>query len=110
MKGGGRGWVLWLAGLFVALVVAGAISLHASSSPDGLEWVAEELGFADAAADHALGEGPLADYHLSGVADERVAGGAAGVAGAVVVLVLATGLAWAVRRRSPGARRETGSS
>lgn len=106
-----RGWLLWLAGLVAALVLAGGISFYASASPDGLEWVAEEIGFAEAGGDHALGDGPLADYQLAGVEDERLAGGLAGVVGTAVVLVAASGLVWAVRRPRPhaGAPRETGT-
>lgn len=106
-----RGWLLWLAGLVAALVLAGGISFYASSSPDGLEWVAEELGFAETAADHALGDGPLADYQAAGVEDGRISGGLAGVAGTAVVLAVASGLVWAVRRpRTPAvAPRENGT-
>ena len=43
----------------------------------------------------------MADYRAKGVDDDRVAGGVAGIAGAVVVLVLAGGLAYVVRRREP---------
>ena len=93
---------LVLAGLLlVALVLAGFLSFYASSSPDGLERVAEDHGFLDTAEEHAAAEGPMADYQAKGVDDSRLSGGAAGIAGALVVLVLAGGLTFALRRRDP---------
>ena len=85
--------------LATALLLAGVVSFYASGSPDGLERVAEDKGFSGTASEHATGEGPMADYRTKGVDDERLAGGVAGVTGALVVLVLAGGLTYAVRRR-----------
>lgn len=90
---------LWWTGLVVVLLLAGALSFYASARPDGLERVAEQAGFADTARDSAAADGPLADYQTRGVDDPRLSGGLAGVAGAIVVLVLAGGLAFVVRRR-----------
>lgn len=86
---GGRARWFYLAGLAVALVLAGVMSVYASSQPDGLEKVAEQEGFADTADDHTLADGPLGDYGVEGVADPRLAGGLAGVVG--VGLTLAVG-------------------
>lgn len=88
-----------LSGLLVALVLGGVVSFYASSHPDGLEYVAEEVGFLDAADDHAAADGPMADYSVKGVDDQRVAGGLAGVIGIGITLLLAGGIAFAVRRR-----------
>lgn len=88
-------------GVVAALLVAGVVSHFASSSPDGLEYVAERVGFADSARDSAAAGSPLADYQVRGVENDALSGGLAGVAGALVVLVLAGGLALAVRRRGP---------
>jgi len=90
-----------LGGLLVALLLAGVGSYYASAHPDGLERVAEQTGFLDSATDHAAGDGPMADYTVRGVDSPRVAGGLAGVVGVLVTLLLAGGLAWAVRRRRP---------
>ncbi|TIC81573.1 PDGLE domain-containing protein [Nocardioides sp. GY 10127] len=91
----------WVAAgvLLLALVLAGVVSYYASSSPDGLESVSSEQGFADSATTSSTSDSPLAGYGVSGVGDARLSGGLAGVAGVVVVLVLAGGLTWAVRRR-----------
>ena len=96
-----------LAGLLVALLVAGVGSYYASSSPDGLEWSAEEEGFLDTAEDSATADSPLADYAVSGVDDGRLSGGLAGVIGVAVTLVLAGGITLLVRRRSGGAGHDT---
>lgn len=90
---------LLISGLLVALLVAGVVSFYASSSPDGLERVAEDQGFIGQAEEHPARESPLADYAARGVDDERAAGGLAGVAGTIVVLGLGSGLFLVLRRR-----------
>ncbi len=49
-----------LVGLVVTIAVAVVVAQFASSSPDGLEYVAEQQGFAETAEDHDLSEAPLA--------------------------------------------------
>jgi len=108
-----RSRVQWVAGLVVALLLAGGISHYASSSPDGLQHVATETGFSDTATEHVVADGPLADYRFAGVTDDRLSGGLAGVVGTGVVLVLASGLTWALHRprpRTAGAPRDAGTS
>jgi hypothetical protein len=86
-------------GVLVALLVAGVASYVASSNPDGLEYVAERAGFADRAKDSPAAGSPLSDYQVEGVENDGLSGGLAGVAGALVVLFLAGGLTYLVRRR-----------
>lgn len=93
-------WVA-LGVLVVALVLAGVVSYYASSSPDGLNRVAQDKGFADTEKDHGAADSPLAGYSAADVDDQRLSGGLAGVTGVVVVLALAGGLALVVRRRRP---------
>ena len=88
-----------LVGLLVALLLAGVVSGFASSSPDGLEKVAQDQGFADTAEDSALSDSPVADYAVEGVEDERLSTGLAGVLGVTVTFVLGLGLFALVRRR-----------
>jgi hypothetical protein len=91
----------WGVGLFVALFLAGVVSFFASSSPDGLEWVAGQTGFEGAAGEHAaLGYSPLADYQIAGLDDPRLSGGLAGVIGTLLVLAIGLGLMWLLGRRS----------
>jgi cobalt/nickel transport protein len=93
-------WVA-LSVLAVALVLAGVVSYYASSSPDGLNRVAQDHGFAQTEKGHEAADGPFAGYATKDVDQARLSGGLAGVVGVAVVLVLAGGLALVVRRRSP---------
>lgn len=86
-------------GLVATLLVAGVASYYASSHPDGLEYVAEQAGFADAAEDSAAADSPLSDYQVKGVENDALSGGLAGVIGALVVLLVAGGLVYVVRRK-----------
>ncbi|MCD4534008.1 PDGLE domain-containing protein [Nocardioides sp. cx-169] len=91
----------FVVGLLTALLLASVGSYYASAHPDGLEYVAEQTGFIDSAEDPKTGDSPFADYQTSGVEDERLSGGLAGVVGVLLVLVIAGGVAYAVRRRTP---------
>jgi hypothetical protein len=92
--------MLLVVGLLSALLVAGVVSHYASDSPDGLERVAEDQGFAAREREHAAAGSPLAGYGLRGVEDERAAGALAGVVGTLVVLGAGTGLFLVLRRRT----------
>ena len=92
---------LTFVGVVVALLLAGVVSFYSSGSPDGLERVAEDGGFSSTSEDSPAADSPLADYSVRGVDDSRLSGGVAGVVGTLVVLVLAGGLAFALRRREP---------
>jgi cobalt/nickel transport system permease protein len=84
-----------LGGVVVAALLAGVVSFAASASPDGLERVAQDHGFDSAAADHALGEQPLADYGEVG----GLPVGVAGLIGVGVTVAVGGGLFLLVRRR-----------
>ena len=92
--------------LALAVGLSTAVSPFASSSPDGLEKVAEEKGFIDAGTLHAVQEdSPIPDYAFPGVENERVATGLAGFVGTLAVFAIGYGIAWALRRRGdPGPR------
>lgn len=81
-----------VAGLLVGLGVAVLLSPFASGSPDGLEKVAIDQGFAGEASDHGLADGPLADYGVSGVGNERVGTGVAGLVGTLITFGVGLGL------------------
>jgi hypothetical protein len=85
--------------ILVTLLVAGVASYYASSSPDGLEKVAADKGLDANATDHSLADGPLADYGVTGVDNERMSVGLAGVIGVVVTLAVAGGLFLLVRKK-----------
>ncbi len=84
-----------------ALLVAGGVSLLASAHPDGLEWVAEQLGFADAAAESAVAGSPMSDYEFAGLPHPWGAV-LAGLLGVVVTVAAGFALAAAARGRRTG--------
>jgi PDGLE domain len=91
--------------LAVAVGLATAVSPYASSSPDGLERVAEDKAFIDRGELHPVQEeSPIPDYAFPGFDNARVATGVAGFVGALGVFALGYGLAYAIRRR-PAALR-----
>lgn len=90
-----RGRGLLIGGSLVTVMLAGLVSLFASSRPDGLDYVAADQGFADAVGEHPLGDFLLADYG-------EVAGlplGLAGLLGVLVTVVLGA-LVFRIVRRS----------
>lgn len=88
-----------LSGLLVAAGLALFVSPWADSDPDGLERAAIETGFADDARDHDLAGGPVADYSVKGVADDRVATGLAGLVGVLIAFGLGVGVFVAIGKR-----------
>jgi len=86
----------WFVGLALALLVA-ILSPLASGSPDGLERVAEDTGFADAAEDAPFELIP--DYVFPGIASESMATILAGVVGTLVVFGLAYLLSKSLAKR-----------
>ena len=92
---GGR--AVWVGGLIIALGLAVASPL-ASTHPDGLEWVAEQRGFLDAA------QGPvfsiIPDYVLPGVSNQALATILAGLIGTLIVAGVALAVAYTRRSRS----------
>ena len=94
---------LLIGGFLLALVLAGGVSYYASSSPDGLNKVAEDKGFSATAEDHPLEDSPVAGYEVRGVSDGRLSGGLAGVLGVVVTFAIGGAVFLAVRGRGRGA-------
>lgn len=89
-----------ISGFIASLFLAGVVSFYASSNPDGLEKVAEDIGFIETAKDHTLADGALADYGVKGIDNARLSSGAAGVIGVIATGVISTGLFMMVRRKS----------
>jgi len=85
----------------VALILAGIVSFYASASPDGLNRVAADKGFASTEKTHKSDGSPLAGYESKGVDDPRLSKAVSGISGTVIVLVLAGGLTLLIRRRQP---------
>ena len=110
-----------LAGLFVALVLAGVVSNFASGSPDGLDAASTRGCTVDAAGeitggtciaqgarDHETADSPLADYSVAGLDNPYLATGLSGVAGVLVTFALAGGVFWLARGRGRAAGTPAG--
>jgi hypothetical protein len=91
-----------LGGLLVAIGLALFVSGFASSSPDGLERVAEDKGFLETARDHLVADGPLAGYTVKGVDNARLSTGLSGLIGVLVTFGLGLALFALVRSRRSG--------
>ncbi|HEU4750935.1 MAG TPA: PDGLE domain-containing protein, partial [Acidimicrobiia bacterium] len=88
------------AGLAAALLLVLVVAPMASSEPDGLEFVADDTGFAAAAEVHPIG-GPVADYGVAGIENERVGTVVAGAIGVGATFLIGFGLIALIRRRRP---------
>jgi hypothetical protein len=91
--------------VFVALALALAVALafglspYASSSPDGLEKVAEDKAFVDQGRLHRVQEdSPIPDYAFPGIDDERMATAVTGFVGTLGVFGFGFGTARVLRR------------
>ncbi|NLW72728.1 MAG: cobalamin biosynthesis protein CbiM [Chloroflexi bacterium] len=84
-----------IVGSLIALVLA-VLSPLASSHPDGLEWVAEEHGFIEAAKDAFYNIIP--DYTMPGISNPALATIIAGIIGSVIVFGVAYGIGRAEKR------------
>ncbi len=95
---GGLGWVIAGAGVVLMLVL---LAPYASASPDGLERVAENLGFLgqSASASFTL----LPDYTIPLLGETSLSTIVAGLVGAAVVAFLAIGAVRLLRRRASSA-------
>jgi cobalt/nickel transport system permease protein len=92
---------LVVAGLVVAAALAILVSPFASSTPDGLERVAADEALDTEVEDHAMAGGPLAEYGVEGVDNERLGTGLAGLIGVVVTFAVGFGLFAVIRRVRP---------
>ena len=86
----------WLIALVICLAVA-CLSPLASSSPDGLERVAEDEGFLGLGQDAPYQV--IADYVFPGVENEALATILAGIIGTLILFGVAYGLTWLITLR-----------
>ncbi len=89
-----RKW--WLIALGVALTLA-MLSPLASSSPDGLEKVAEDSGLLESA--HEAIYNMIPDYVIPGINNEVLATILAGLVGTLILFGACYGLAYLLRKR-----------
>jgi len=87
----------WHVGLLIALGLA-LLSPLASPWPDGLERVAEDKGFIEAALEPAFEIIP--DYVFPGIGNETLATIAAGLVGTLILFGLSYGIGAALKRKA----------
>jgi hypothetical protein len=90
------GKAVWVGGLVIAGLLA-VLSPLASAHPDGLEWVAEQKGFLDAARVPLYKLIP--DYIFPGISNATLASIVAGIVGVLLVFGVALGVAYMRRNR-----------
>ena len=88
-----------ISGFVVSLFLAGVVSFYASSNPDGLEKVAQDIGFLDTAKEHTNADGVLADYGVKGIENERASVGIAGVIGVIGTAIVGGALFTFIARK-----------
>ena len=89
-----------LFGLLLVAILAIALSPFASPWPDGLEKVAEDLGFIQKAEVEPVINSPIPDYAWPNLKSEKLATSVAGISGALVVFALGYGLALLLKSKS----------
>jgi cobalt/nickel transport system permease protein len=80
-------------GLIVVLGLVLFVAPFASAWPDGLEKVAEALGFSSAATQQALLNSPIPDYQIPGIGSSVISNILAGLLGTAIVFALSYVLA-----------------
>ncbi|BAZ68922.1 MAG: PDGLE domain-containing protein [Pelatocladus maniniholoensis HA4357-MV3] len=91
-----RGWVIPVVSI---LLISGLVSLVASAWPDGLERVAENLGFINLADQvRVIVPTPLADYGIEGLGSLGTS--IAGIIGSIVCFGVAFGIAQVVKPKN----------
>ena len=88
-----------ISGFVISLFLAGVVSFYASSNPDGLEKVAQDIGFLDTAKEHTNADGVLADYGVKGIENERASVGVAGVIGVIGTAIVGGALFTFIARK-----------
>ncbi|MBU0686936.1 MAG: PDGLE domain-containing protein [Candidatus Margulisbacteria bacterium] len=81
---------VYLKVILLIIVIAVSASFFASSHPDGLEWVAEKLGFIETAKESSS---IMTDYTMPFIQHAGISTAVAGLAGVGLIL----GLLWGVK-------------
>lgn len=93
-----------IGGLLISAALGALLSPLASSAPDGLEKVAEHLGFIRRGEGDPALAAPVPDYALPGVESEVLATAVSGLLGVAASFSLAWMLGMAMKRRKRASR------
>jgi cobalt/nickel transport protein len=103
-------YIFILAGLAICVALVLMVAPWASSSPDGLEKVAEDKGFLNQAeqTDPAWNSAPVPDYAMPGLEESHpaLATALAGLAGTVAIFLIAWGLALVLKKKGSEGKAE----
>ncbi len=88
-------FVMWA--FFVSIILGVVFSPFASSFPDGLERVAENLGFIHKDMGSIL-KGPIPDYAVPFVKDDKLATSLAGLIGTFAAFFFAYGVGYLLKK------------
>jgi cobalt/nickel transport protein len=91
----------WGVILLTAVLVALILSPFASTHPDGLERVAENLAFAEKGSSPVAWFSPMPDYVVRGISDGKISTAMAGVIGTFITFIVVFGV---MKALSPGRR------
>jgi cobalt/nickel transport protein len=80
---------IFIVGIIIAILIVIFLSPFASSKPDGLERVAQDIGFEEKAT-HYLSKFYkfLDDYQVSGIANEKISTVLAGLIGILLTIII----------------------
>lgn len=87
----------------ISLLIVIFLAPFASSSPDGLEKVAEELTFMDSAQDNYYEIMP--DYQVSGINNSVISTILSGLMGVCITIGLSTGMMMLIKKKSKNKRQ-----
>jgi len=89
---------IWI-GLGICLLLALFLSPFASSSPDGLEKVAETKGFAEKAEGLSFWKyAPLPDYAIPWIKNEKVSTALSGLIGTLAIFLIVLGIGRLIKK------------
>ena len=96
-----RTWVFILLALLASVLLVIFIAPFASSSPDGLEKVAQDKGFLEKAQEQKATWklSPISDYAVGGIKNESLATALAGLIGTLLTFGVGLGLAKVISRK-----------
>lgn len=82
-----------LAGLLIVILLAVVLIPFASQSPDGLEKVAADQGFASKESESPAVSSPFADYRIPGIGNKTLSTVVSGITGALAMFCIGWGIA-----------------
>jgi cobalt/nickel transport protein len=93
--------LIWI-GLGISLLLALFLSPFASSSPDGLEKVAETKGFSEKAEGWKFWKyAPFSEYAIPWIKNEKVSTAVSGLIGTLAIFFIAMGIGKLIKRSTP---------